>query len=253
MKNSKKFIEELRLAKAKMAQRAPLIYGEKVNMFGNSYKVCKCDENGYTILEDDKNYKFAIPTQKLAKLLKKGLAHNAGAVNFVKSFKDGLKKAQQAKLEGFKGAPVGTVSQGAGGEVYKKVSMQPAKWVHLRHGTTHDHPEAESGGHFEHGADQQAYIKLRSKFKLNTDPKDHPEIEKKLDEWVKQKYKIKNLKDAYNSPELDEKGNKISAKKNLTQAQFRRMGLEQEKADLMHKRLLELVKESYKRRLKMGA
>lgn len=253
---TKQFLEKFKIQKALGDYKKSLSFGDKLTMYNCSYKVLKSDEQ-YTLLEDEKNIKMAIPTDKLQLLMKTGQAQNSGLVNFIKSFKDNLNKGatpgmskpssgatQPASNPNQHGQPIGTVSRGADGEMYKKVSSNPAKWVHVTEGSSHTNPGEKADDHMAHPENQKAFIQIRNKVMSNTHPEDHPKLEKLLKDYMAQKAKIKNLRDAHNVGEVGKDGKPISAKQTTRSFHVSRFAAMEERADGLKRRFLDAVKAS---------
>lgn len=205
MSKSKDFIQDFKLTKALGNYDAAVYYGDKLHMFNCVYKVASFDKKGYTVLEDEKNSKFAIPSKKLLLLMKKGLVYNSGPVNFSKSMPGGN---PQGPTKGQpKGEPVGTVKQGKDGQWYQKISSAPSKWAHVKHGTTHPAPGEDKHHAFHDPKVMAEFSKILIEAeKKGIHPEDKETAKKKLMELYEEKHKLLNLRHTLTMKDMDEKG-----------------------------------------------
>ena len=257
MSKSKEFLENYKLKKAVGDFKPSLNYGDKLNMFSCMYKVVSHKDEGYTILEDEKNSRVAIPSSKLALLMKTGLVKNYGMLNLAKGFvniggssaKVGVTpRSVNASLaetpnpggRGPKGEPVGTVKTGSDGQSYKKVSDHPSKWVHVGKGTSHAAPGAQEDNPLSHEEDQKKFLQIRSVITSKTPAAEHEKLTKLAMDWVSQLHKFKNLKSMHNAGDVDQKGNKLP-KSGITANAFKNVMDEKDKADRMKKQLIDAI------------
>ncbi len=259
---SKEFIDNFKIEKALGDYSQPLAYADKLSMNNCVYKVLKSDKQ-YTLLQDDKNLKFAIPTNKLQLMLKKGYAQNLGVLNFVKAFKrqlsgpsakvgvspSALKQAAVAKTPssaGTRGEPVGTVHTGADGHQYKKVSANPAKWVHVGEGTSHDKPGEEAHHALSNPKDMDMFHNMLGSIHAKTHPEDHDKLKKLAMEWVEATHKFKNMRAAHSAQEIDDKG-KPMQRTGLASSTMNNVFAQQDRALEKRKKLRDAIVASAKK------
>jgi len=242
-------------------------FGDKLRVYNNVYKICASNEQ-YTILQDDKNIKFALPTAKIADLIKKGIINNEGAVSFMKALKVGSQLSESSQRVGVtpktvnqgmaklpktdgneqnKGVPVGTIRQGADGQEYKKISANPSIWVHVTSGTAHHGPgEEEIGGvspfHPNSTENMKIYHKAVNKVVLNTHPDDHEKLKKMIKDYIETRVKLKNLSQVYSTPHLDSSGKQQQRK--IDQKTFNQVKKVRDDAHTALEKLSLAVKES---------
>lgn len=273
MSNIKVFAKNKALEKSLGDFRPTFRYGEKLQMYNNIYKVLHFQDNGYTILEDEKNSKLAFPTNKLRSLMKKNLCQSLGAVNVVKSEepKSDLTKATQLSGPSRKfgvthastnaayakqpkgatadpnqrGEPVGTVRPGKDGDNYKKISANPSVWVRISSGTVHH----EAGGEEQdpmsvsHETRQQ-FHSMMSKVDSKVHPQDREKIHSKAQDWIKENAKFKHMQNAHNVNEVDSKGNKLP-KTGIPSSTLNTVNAQGDKARKVRQELIDMIKDSH--------
>ena len=257
-KKTKQFIENFRLQKALDGYKASLALTDKLHMFNSLYKVIKSQDEGYTILEDEKNTRFAIPTPKLYLLMKKGICKNYGAINLEKGFltrppsykpnAPGAAAAPSGEGPGRKGEPVGTVKVNSKGEQMKKVSDNPSKWVHVANGTMHTHPDSDPHEDLVHPEDQKALSDLRSGLLSKTKPEVHEKLNSLMMDWVGALQKHRNLLTAHNTNDVDDKGRKLP-RTGIPRSTIEQVNSHKDKADRIKKQMIKLAVEN---RIKKG-
>ena len=261
----KTFLDNFKLEKALGDYDCHLNYGDKIHMFNNFYKVASFNKSGYTMLEDDKNQKFAIPSKKLMLMMKNELAKNYGAINIQKSeaptgklvgntgkpkqgstgaSKDGGSTSSSSQQ---RGAPVGTTKQGKDGQWYKKTSANPSIWVHVHNGNSKkDSPDGEDVHHLHDPKDVEIQHKMLNTIESGTHPSDHKELKEKLDKFIEQRAKFKNMQSVHSVGDVDETTGK-KYKQAAPSATVNKVNAEGEKARKMFKEIVDLVKESHKK------
>lgn len=261
--SNKDFLEKFKIKKALDGFRVQLNYGDKLHMFNCLYKVVKFDDKGYTMLEDDRNSRFALPSDKLMLMMKKGLIKNFGLLNLNKaqqisgpSRKIGVtpkavNQAYSGKGEGSgkpgpQGEPVGTTKQGADGEWYKKVQDHPSMWVHVGKGTSHVSPGSEASNPLADADTQHKFSQIRAAIKQHAHPEDHDKLIKLAENFVEEQSKFKNKLASHNAGDIDQKGNKLP-KTGVARSAMQDAYAHQDKAIEIKKKLIDLIKESRKK------
>lgn len=193
---SKEFIERFKIEKALGPLIPVLEKGSKLNMFGCVYTITNSDDK-VTLLLDEAGTRLALPSHKLQLLLKCGYIRKAGI----------LEKSQMGVMRQ-NALPVGTVKPDPKGGFRKKVSMQPSRWVHLTHGTSHtDH--ASPAQHPAVNSKERAQYK-RVIEKIKQVPKEkRGEIISSFKDYIKNAKAFENLQTATSMHDVDEKGNKV--------------------------------------------
>jgi len=240
--NKKDFIKN-RLLKKTMEQGFALCYGDKISMFKCSYKVASFNSSGYTILEDEKNNKIALPSEKLKSFLEKGIATSSGPINLYKA----LSTTGKTRTPG--GEPIGTIHTGAKGQ-YKKVSMNPPMWVHVHEGSAHRSPDSEEDHPLSHPEDEKAFSAISAKITTHAHPEDQEKLKKLVTDYIATKKKFKSLQSAHNTAETGPKGEKISV--GISSGTVNKLNQIREEAHKKHAELLTAMKESRIRKLKEG-
>lgn len=209
--DKKTFLENFKISKALKGFEAKLSYGDKLQMFNCMHKVISFDLNGFTILEDEKKSRFAIPTPKVLLLMKSGLAKNYGAIVLTKSVNAPASRGTSSGdgKPGPKGEPVGTMKQGGDGEWYKKISMAPSQWVHVGKGTAHVAPGSDAMHPLTNKEDQKKFLAIRELIRSNTPSSEHNKLEQKAMAWANALHQYKNKFSYHTSGEVDAKGNKL--------------------------------------------
>lgn len=264
MTKTKEFLDNFKLEKALNGYECHLNYGDKVHMFNNFYKVVSFNKSGYTMMEDNKDQRFAIPSKKLMLLMKKNLAKNYGSIVVQKaeaptsgSPKIGGSSPQAGKgTSGAapttgsgqqRGQPVGTTKQAKDGQWYKKISANPSVWAHVQNGNAKkDSPDGEDVHHLHDPKDVETHHKMLNVIEQKTSPSDHKELKDKLDEFIKQRAKFKNMQAVHSVGDVDDdtgKRYKQAPKVDVVE----RVNREGEKARKMFQGILDLVKESHKK------
>lgn len=257
--NNKDFLQKFKIQKALDGYRVKLCYGDKLHMFNSLYKVVKFDDKGYTMLEDDKNGRFALPSDKLMLMMKKGLVKNFGLITLVKAQISGpsrkigvTPKAANSAYSGGggsgkpgpQGEPVGTTKQGSDGEWYKKTQDHPSKWVHVGKGTSHVSPGSEAQHPLADADTHQKFSEIRSAIKQHAHPEDHDKLIKLAESYVEEQSKYKNKLAYHNSGDVDEKTGSKLPKTGVPQSAMNDAYAHHDKAIEIKKKLLDLVKES---------
>lgn len=261
--NKKAFLENFRIQKALNGYSPKINYGDKLQMFNCLHKVIAMEPKGYTILEDEKNNRFSVPSQKLMLMMKKGLVKNYGSIVIEKAQISGPSRkigvtpkainASYAKpgaggdgKPGPKGEPVGTMKQGGDGEWYKKVSMAPAQWIHVGKGSSHAAPGAEASHPLNNKEDQKKFLQIRELIKTNTHEADHKKLETMAMSWADQLAKYKNKMAYHNTSEVDSKGSKLPP--NIPAHAMEEIHKEHDKAVELKTKLIEAIQASKKKK-----
>jgi hypothetical protein len=256
MSNPKDFLENFKLKKAIGNYKASLNYGDKLSAFNCLYKIVSSSESGYTILEDEKNSRVAIPTLKLSYLMKKGVITNLGAVNFAKAIPTASRpagvspKPQKGVINDKpRGEPVGTRRQGSDGHWYMKVQEQPSKWIHVGEGTpgsgqgtVHDSPNAPAKDLMDniHPKDHEHYEKMRSRITAEAHPDDHENLLKVADTWIKHIIIGKNLKTAHHMS-IDPDTGKPLKSSGISGSAVQALNVHHDKGEQIKKKLINAI------------
>jgi len=275
MSRTKIFVQNQILEKALDGYRPDFRWGERLQMYNHIYKVVAFQDNGYTFLEDEKNTKFAYPTNKLRLLMKKNICRSLGMLNTV-SAADGGESAidvSKAQISGpgskvgvtpkavnatyaknpsgpvrdqhDRGQPVGTVKNGKDGDTYKKISSNPAVWVRVSTGSVHHDPHGDEQDPMSvsHEARQQ-FQRMMSGIESKVHPEDREKVQKKAEEWVKENAKFKHMQTAHNTNEVDQKGRPLP-KQGIQSSTMSNVYAQGDKARKVRQELIDMVKESH--------
>lgn len=248
------------MAKSLGAYKPMLSHGDKLHMYNNVYKVLQCQDNGWTMLEDEKNLKLALPTNKIRMLMKKNLCRSLGAVNQEvskaqlsgpsakvgvtpkatnRAYADSSHGTPQAK-----GQPVGTVKVGGDGETYKKISADPAVWVKVATGSQHSDAGGDEQSPMSTSHEtREEFQSMMSKIDSKVHPQDRKKIQDKAQEWLTETAKFKNMQAAHNTNEVDEKGAKLP-KTGLSSSAMSKVFSQGDKARKVRQELIDMIKES---------
>lgn len=262
--SKKNFVENFKIQKALGDFRTRISYGDKIHMFNCLYKVVRFDEKGYTMLEDEKRSRFALPSNKLMLMMKKGLATNHGLIDLSKAQISGpsrkvgvtpraVESAYSGAGEGSgkpgpQGEPVGTTKQGADGQWYKKVSSAPAQWVHVGKGTAHSTPGAEELHPLSHPEDQKKFMQIREIIKNHAHSEDHQVLDEKAMAWAKQMHKYKTKLAYHNAGDVDSKTGKKLPKTGIPDSTMKEIYAEHDKAISLKKELINAIRRSKEKR-----
>ncbi len=179
--------------------------GDSLLMNNCKYKVMSPTGAKYAMLEDERGMRIALPANKVSLLIKAGFARR-----YVNQY--GMYKAQMPGMPsggGMKGVPVGTVKQDSKGEWRKKVSANPSTWVHMSSGTAHPDHETDASHHpLLHDESRRHAVSVHTKIIKDAHPGDHDKLKSKFKEYLNELSAFKNLMQAHNTAEVDEKGKK---------------------------------------------
>lgn len=261
-KKPKDFLADFKLQKALDGYKGKFALGDKLHMFNCMYKVINSQDTGYTMLEDEKNSRFAIPTPQLHLLMKKGTCKNYGAINLEKALSGngphyrsgppkypanspsgGAKPSGGTGTPGLKGEPVGTVHTGNDGEQYKKIADNPSQWVHIGKGTMHSDPGSQPHDDLVHPEDQAKLANVRTTLLSRTKPACHEKLKSLIMDWVESLQKHKALQAAHNTNDVDSKGKKLP-RTGVARSTIENVAAHKDKAERIKKQIIDLAHEN---------
>lgn len=225
--------------------------GDRLAMGPCIYKVVSPAGAEQTMLEDERGLRFAIPSNKVKFLIKKGMARKYFKEDYgIYKAKGAGMPSQPSGMGGGKprGLPVGTMKQDHNGNWRKKISDNPPTWVHMSDGTAHPHHEGDSSHHtLLHDESRRQAVRVHMKIMRHAHPDDHEGLKQKFKKYVDELSAFKNLVKAHNTQEVDDKGKKLpraAIPKSLQDSVYAR----QEKAEKHLKEFVDAFKASIKRR-----
>lgn len=176
---SRQFVKEFLLNKSVKNFPYEPDKGDLLSMFDNLYEVISTRGGKQTLLKDNKNLTFAIPTNKLKLLLK-----NEHARRMYKST-----NGEQVSTV----APLYTVHNNR-----MKVQMDPPKWVDVNEGRSYDAADSEHSHHdLHHEADLANAEKFHRTIATRAHQDDHDKLRKLVTKFIGSQRSFRNLRDVH--------------------------------------------------------